>query len=155
LDVAERTLAPIRAGGTRLDSAGSASASTWLAEQGLPAPATRWHVAIGLDVRDIPAPVVFDESVDSRFHIEIYTEEWGYFFCHRARSSWIRITDAPFVHMRDDFRLLASTPDLKHIGSQLRSVEHQFGLHFRRDLAFVNTNLANAEPAIRQWINAL
>lgn len=153
--MAERALAPIRAGGTRIDTAGSAAASTWLAEQGLPARATRWHVAIGLDVRDIPAPVLFDESVDSRFHIEIYTEEWGYFFCHRGRSSWIRITDAPFVHLRDDFGLLASTTDLKRIGSQLRSVEHQFGLDFRRDLAFVNTNLANAEPAIRQWIRGL
>ena len=148
-------LAPIRAGSGGLETRGSLAAFAWFADQGLTMPATRWHVAIGLDVRSIPAPVIFDETVDSRFHIEIYSEEWGYFFCHGGRSSWIRVIDAPFVHLRDDFGLVASTPDLENIGAQLRSVEKQFGLQFRRDLAFVDTSLANAEPAIRRWISSL
>ena len=115
----------------------------------------RWHVAIGLDVRDTPALASFDEATDSRFHIEIYGEEWGYFFCHGGKASWIRITDQAFVHMRDDYGLLASTPKLEDIGKTLRAVEQQHGLKFRRDLAFVSTSLVNAEPAIRTWVESL
>jgi hypothetical protein len=148
-------LSPIRASSGGLETRGSLAAFTWLADRGLTTRTTRWHVAIGIDVRSIPAPVIFDETVDSRFHIEIYSEEWGYFFCHAGRSSWIRVTDVPFVHLRDDFGLVSSTPDLENIGAQLRSVEKQFGLQFRRDLAFVDTSLANAEPAIRRWISSL
>ncbi len=115
----------------------------------------RWHVAIGLDVRDEPARASFDEQTDSRFHIEIYAEEWGFFFCHAGRASWIRVTDQPFVHMRDDYGLLALTPPLDAIGTLLRKTEQEHQLAFRRKLAFVSTSVANAEPAIRRWIEQL
>lgn len=146
----------IRAGGGgALATLGSKAAYAWLADRQVPAPSTRWHVAIGLDVRDEPALAGFDEATDSRFHVEIYAEEWGYFFCHAGRASWIRITDVPFVHMRDDYGLLAATPALDAIGDVLRKLEDEHHLAFRRDLAFVSTSLVNAEPAIRRWIATL
>jgi hypothetical protein len=115
----------------------------------------RWYVAIGLDITDEPAQATFDESADSRFHIEIYSEEWGFFFCHAGRASWIRITDLAFVHMRDDYGLLAAAPALPEIGSLLRRLESEHGLQFRRELAYVHTNLINAEPSIRAWVQSL
>ena len=142
-------------GGGSLSTDGSRAAFAWLASQRLPAPNARWHVAIGLDVRDEPAPATFDEAVDTRFHIEIYAEEWGFFFCHQGRASWIRVTDQPFVHIRDDYRLLASTPKLDNIGTLLRTVESQHAIRFRREHAFVSTSLVSAEPTIRAWVQTL
>lgn len=139
-------------GGGALTTPGSKAAFEWLATRRIPAPSTRWHVAIGLDTRDEPALASFDEATDSRFHVEIYSEEWGFFFCHAGRASWIRVTDLPFVHMRDDYKLLAQTPTLDTIGTLLRSLEDQHGVKFKREHAYVNTNLVNAEPAIRAWI---
>lgn len=103
-----------------------------------------------------PARVDFDERVDSRFHIDIYAVEWGFFFCHGGRASWIRVTDIPFVHGRDDFQLLSSVVTLPDIGSMLRTVEARHGLVFQRKHALVRTNLpSTSEPAIRRWIEAL
>jgi hypothetical protein len=116
---------------------------------------SRWHANILLAPLDHePAPDL-DVSVDTRFRIEIYSEEWGYFFCHGGRASWIRVTDIAFVHGRDDFRLLASTPALDDLGQLLRTVERTHGLHFRREHALVRTNLAAAEASIRRWVQSL
>ena len=89
-------------------TAGKLAAQGWLRARALSAPAfTAWHVEVSLDVRDEPAPMLFDERRDTRLRIEIYSEEWGVFFCHHAKASWIRVTDIAFVHGRDDFNLLA------------------------------------------------
>jgi hypothetical protein len=138
-----------------LSTAGSTASFAWLADRKIPVPDSRWHIAIGLDVRDEPARGSFDEAVDTRFHIEIYAEEWGYFFCLGGKASWIRITDVPFVHMRDDFGLLATVPGLREIGSELRRIEGAHGVSFRRHHAYVSTSLASAEPAIRNWVLGL
>ena len=146
----------IRAGGGgALSTDGSRAAFEWLAARGQPVPAMRWHVAIGLDVRDEPAPASFDEATDTRFHVEIYSEEWGFFFCYRGKASWIRITDVAFVHMRDDYGLLARTPKLAAIGTLLRALELEHAITFRRKLAYVNTSLSGAEAQIRAWIESL
>src|SRR5689334_6809997 len=88
---------------SRSHSAGSkgvVEAYGWVDGLGLnPPPGTlRWHAEISLDVVDGPARVEFDDRTDTRFHIDVYSEEWGYFFCHGGRVSWIRVTDIPFVH---------------------------------------------------------
>jgi len=146
----------IRAGGGGgLATAGSRAAFDWLAERKIGIPPTRWHVAIGLDVRDEPAPGDFDEATDSRFHVEIYSEEWGFFFCTGGRASWIRITDVAFVHMRAQFGLLARVPRLTAIGALLRALETEHGLAFKREHAYVSTSLSGAEPLIRAWIASL
>lgn len=136
-------------------TAGSRAAVTWLGELGIRAPGTRWYVEIALDVRDLPAPVEYDERVDTRFHVEIYSEEWGYMFCHAGRLSRVRVTDIPFVHGRDDYHLLPETPALDQIATLIRRLESQHGLAFRRDLALIHTDLANAELAIRAWVARL
>lgn len=132
------------------------AAQAWLSGRGLSAPSlSRWHASILLGTEDRPPEPEFDERVDTRFRLEIYSEEWGYFFCHRGQASWVRVTDIPFVHGRDDFHLLPVTPALEDVGQLLRSLEQQHGLAFRRDHAVVRTNVANADPAIRRWIESL
>jgi len=116
---------------------------------------TRWHIEIQLDVTDARASSQFDELTATRFHIDIYSEEWGFYFCHAKQSSWIRVTDQAFVHGRDDFKLLPLTPTLSDIGKLVGQLEQDHGVRFRRDLALVRTNLPKAEPAIRAWIATL
>jgi hypothetical protein len=136
-------------------NAGALAAQAWLATRNIPRPSlSRWHVEISLDVVDAPALVDFDERVATRFHIDIYAEEWGFYCCHHARASWIRVTDVPFVHGRDDFKLLAVVPPLKEISSLVRAFELQHSVWFRRDRALVRANLANAESAIRRWVES-
>jgi hypothetical protein len=115
----------------------------------------RWHVEIAIADVDGPPPTEFDERIATRFQLELYSEEWGFFFCHRGRSSWIRITDIPFVHGRDDFGLLAQTPALAVIGTLLRSLEREHAIELRREHALVRTNLANGEPIVRRWLATL
>jgi len=136
-------------------NAGALAAQAWLTARNIPRPSlSRWHVEIALDVVDAPARADFDERTATRFHVDIYAEEWGFYCCHRGRASWIRVTDVPFVHGRDDFKLLAAVPPLKEIGSLLRTVEQQHSVWFRRDRALVRTSLATAESAIRRWVEA-
>jgi len=135
---------------------GALAASSWLSARGISAGGLlRWNAEIALDVIDAPAPEEFDDRVASRFHLEIYAEEWGFYFCHAGRASWIRVTDIPFVHGRDDFAILSATPPLEDIGSLLRELESRHSIQFRRDRALVRTNLSRAEPAIRAWVLSL
>jgi hypothetical protein len=99
--------------------------------------------------------VHFDERSDTRFRLEIYSEEWGVFFCHKGRASWIRVTDIPFVHGRDDFHLLQAVPALNDIASLLRSIEQEHAIAFKREHALIRTNLPAAEPVVRAWIRTL
>jgi len=108
-----------------------------------------------MDVGDVPPSPEFDERTASRFHIDIYSEEWGFLFCHRGELSRIRVTDVAFVHGRDDHRLLAATPALAELGALLRSLERKHQVAFRRDLALVRSDLPNIEPLVRRWLLAL
>jgi hypothetical protein len=137
-------------------TAGMLAAAAWLSQRSLSPPlVTSWHALVALGVTgEVPAADA-DDRVETRFHVEIFAQEWGFFFCHGGRASWIRVTDIPFVHGRDDHRLLPVTPPLKEIGGLMRRLEQRHGLRFRRDLALVRTNLAGAEPAIRKWVDAL
>jgi len=137
-------------------NAGAMAAGSWVNDLGLTVPTgTRWHIEIQLDVIETRAPSEFDEATATRFHLDIYSEEWGFYFCHAGQCSWIRVTDQAFMHGRDDYQLLGMTPALKDIGQLVRHLEHTFGLRFRRDLALVRTNLSKAEPVLRTWIAAL
>lgn len=77
------------------------------------------------------------------------------FFCHGGKASWIRVTDIPFAHGRDDFRLLRTTPQLKDIGALLRSLESAHAIEFKRAHALIRTNLSAAERHIRAWLQAI
>ena len=138
-------------------TAGRQAASAWLSDRRFTALTgdSRWYAEVRLDVRRTPAPATFDEASDTRFHIDIYSEEWGFFFCMDGRASWIRVTDVAFVHGRDDFALLTRTPSLKNIGTLLRTLERTHQIQFQREQAYVRTNLVNAEPMIRKWVTTL
>lgn len=138
-------------------SLGVGEAHGWIKSLGLHAPpgAVRWHAEISLDVVDGPARIEFDDRVDTRFHIDVYSEEWGFFFCHAGRVSWIRITDIPFVHGRDEHQLLAQTPSLEHVGDLVRRLEAKHSVRFNRQHAIIRTNIAAAEPQIRRWLLTL
>ena len=155
---AARELFPIFAssGGASSTTAGAVAAGEWLRGVGATPPTMqRWHVEIALDVVNGRPPSEFDETTATRFHLDIYAEEWGVFFCHAGRASWIRVTDIAFVHGRDDFKLLGVTPPLKDIGMLLRRMEQTHQVRFQRAHAWVRTNLANVEPAIRSWVATL
>ncbi len=136
-------------------SAGALAARAWLHERNITSPEfQRWYAHVVLGVADRP-PAQLDERTATYFRLEIYSEEWGYFFGHAKAASWIRVTDTPFVHGRDDYRLLARTPPLREIGQLVRALERQHGLAFRREHALVRTNLAGAETRIRAWVQTL
>jgi hypothetical protein len=140
-------------GGSSSIPIGALDSAAWLSDRGVTPPAwQRWHVEIVLDVTDARPPTDYDETTATRFHLDIYKEEWGIYFCHAGYSSWIRVTDIAFVHGRDDYRLLSSMPSLKDAGSLLRRIEQQHQIAFKRHHARIRTNLSNAEGAFRRWI---
>jgi hypothetical protein len=142
--------------GPSFPTVGSQAASTWLSARRLANPGlVRWHVEIAMSIGEEPVVAEFDETAVTRFSLAIYSEEWGVFFCHGGRWSWIRVTDLAFVHTRDDFALLNWVPPLDQIGTLLRRIERDHTLQFRRDRALVETNLPSAEPAIRNWLQGL
>ena len=66
--------------------------------------ADRWLRVLGL----VSVPRWYSEIAiladgDTRFDLNVYAEEWGFVFKHGDRTSWIRVTDVPFIHGRDDF----------------------------------------------------
>ena len=132
---------------------GPIASAAWLLDRELFPIERHWFVEIALGITDEPPP--FDGRDDTRFHIELFAEEWGYLFCHAGRTSWIRVTDVPFVHGRDEYQLLHRTPPLPGIGKLLRHVEALHGLRFVRARAAIRTNIADGEHAIRSWIVTL
>ncbi|MEO8705434.1 MAG: hypothetical protein ABI867_35715 [Kofleriaceae bacterium] len=136
-------------------SAGALAAGVWLQGRGLAITAPkRWDVSVMLGVVDHLPPRSFRETHDTRFHISISADEWGFYFCHRARVSWLRITDLPFVNERDDFNLLGRVPALRDLGPLVQELEEEHRITFRRTLSAIRTNLPGAEDTIRLWVAA-
>jgi hypothetical protein len=133
---------------------GACQAREWLAARGLEL-ARSSFLEIALDVVDRPASTTYTTDTDTRFHLNIYPEEWGIFFCHGGRASWIRMTDELFVHGRDEHKLRDELPTLAHIGDLVRTLESRFGIAFRRDFALVHSNLTGARTAVREWLAAM
>lgn len=138
----------------RTRSAGELAAIAWLSACGLvpPSMGALWEVAISLDVIDERASTKFADTIDTRFHIAIASTEWGLYFCHHSRASWIRVTDLPFVHERDDYLLLPHVPPLRDLGRLVRSLETRYRIRFRRQHAAIRSTLPNAEDNIRRWV---
>lgn len=135
---------------------GAAGSTGWLHSLGHSPPTqTRWSVEIALDVAPEPAPFEWDDASATRFHVDVYSDEWGFYVCHAGRSSWIRVTDIAFVHGRDDFQLLKRTPSLDAIGALVRELEEAHGIRFQRHHAAIRTNLPKIEASVRAWIAKL
>lgn len=119
---------------------GADAAERWLRAIGL-TPVPHWHAEIA----------IFADG-DSRFDLNVYAEEWGYFLQHAGRTSWIRTTDVAFVHGRDEFGLLVKTPDLLGINAFIADLEVDHQLSFRRATASVRSNISGAAQVIRDWL---
>jgi hypothetical protein len=133
--------------------AGALATASWLSARGLLVPPrTPWEVSIALDVVDERAPATFEDTTDTRFHIAIASTEWGFYFCHHSQASWIRVTELPFAHHRDDHGLLAKVPPLRDLGVLVRSLEETYRIRFRRGYAAIRSTIEGSEPAIRAWV---
>ena len=119
---------------------GPLATAAWCLARGLFPTNRDWFVEIEL------------RSDVARFTIEIYEAEWGFAVHHGDRTSWIRVTDIPFVHGRDDFGLLRETSSLKNIAAIVRHVEALAVAPFSRDGAAVRTNIGDGEAVIRDWV---
>lgn len=120
---------------------GRHEAAGWLEALGLE-PLPRWHVEVSLDA-----------GAGTKFHVNVYAEEWGFAFHHARRSSWIRVTDIPFVHGRDDFGLIARVPALLSLGAFIAGLELEHGFKVARSTAAIRSNLAGARPVVRRWLS--
>jgi hypothetical protein len=133
--------------------AGALATASWLSARGLlMPPRIPWEVSIALDIVDESAPSRFVDATDTRFHVAIASTEWGFFFCHHSRASWIRVTDVPFAHERDDYMLLLQVPPLRELGRLVRSLEETYRIRFRRGYAAIRSSIPGSEAAIRAWV---
>jgi hypothetical protein len=143
--------ADARAGSSSL-TAGALAAETWLRARGATPTAFRWHVEVTLEATSKTAR---NQSLDNtQLRLEIYSDEWGVYFAHAGRASWVRVTDVAFVHGRDDFGLLHVLPPLKDVGQLMRHLERAHGVRFRFDRPVVKTNLEDVEPLVRAWVTS-
>jgi len=125
---------------------GPIASAAWLAARELYPHDRKWRVEIEL---------VAETQREVRLELEIYAEEWGFRFSAGERMSWIRVTDVPFVHVRDDHGLLPATPKLHDIGGLVRSIERSHAIAFGRRRATIRTTIDGGEPAIRSWLETL
>lgn len=130
---------------------GPIASAAWLVERGLYPDDSRWHVEIAL----VPAGAPLAANRTTRFDLEIYSEEWGFKLDHDGRVSWIRVTDVPFVHGRDEHQLLRRTPPLKRIGTLLAELEQRYEIRFDRRAPTIRTTIADAAPVVARWIETL
>lgn len=138
-----------RSAGSRDDATGpSFRPSTQGAEQ-----SARWLLALGLPaMRRWHAEIELTAGAGTTFELNIYAEEWGFVLQHDGHTSWIRITDIPFVHGHDDFHLLPRTPDLLAVSVIAAELEAEHGITFDRANATIRTNLPGATETIRGWL---
>jgi len=133
---------------------GPLATASWLVARNL-FPTSPWFAEIVLTTTTSSLYVPLDDRPTTHFAIEIYEREWGFVFRHDHKASWIRVTDLPFVHGRDDHGLLDATPALKNIGHLVRALERRHRVDLDREAPWLRTTIANGEPAIREWIATL
>ena len=130
-----------------LKTVGALASAAWLDEQDLGnARVPHWYVEISITTAPPTA---------AQFELNIYPEEWGFVLRQGSRVSSIRVTDEPFVHGRDDHKLLAANLELARIGTLLAQLEVRIGAPFNRAQAQVRSNLQRATPIVRAWLTKL
>ena len=129
---------------------GPLASAAWLVARGLLPKEPRWFVEI-----ELPASGKTEGNTSAKLLLEVYAEEWGYRFERENRISWIRVTDVPFVHGRDEHGLLAKTPRLIDIGNLVRQIEAEHALEFQRHAPTIRSNVSDDEGAIRAWLASL
>ena len=136
-------------------SLASMAVADWLRARGIVQPSSSWHIEIVLDVVDATPSQAWSATTDTRFHLHLYASEWCLFFCHGGRTSWVRVTDRPYMHGRDDFGFVSNMPRLQDIGTFLASLEDCHGIVFQRAHARITTTLAGAESNLSAWVRSV
>jgi hypothetical protein len=129
---------------------GPLASAAWLLARGLLPTGAKWFVEI-----ELAAAGNADRAQTGKLLLEVYAEEWGYRFEHDGRISWIRVTDVPFVHGRDEHGLLSKTPRLEQIGALMREIEQAKEIEFQRQHAIVRSNVPDEDGVIATWIKKL
>ena len=129
---------------------GPLASAAWLVARGLTPREARWYAEIEIATSERE----LEGDLPTLLRVEVFSEEWGVWFRRGDKVSWIRVTDVPFVHGRDDHGLLAITPPLKKIGTLVHELERRFGFRFVIETAVIRTSMFGAEPAIREWIGS-
>jgi hypothetical protein len=127
---------------------GPLATAAWLIAHGLTSREPRWFVEVTLGVAGRNP----DEDAATQLRIELFSEEWGFWFRHEGKISWIRVTDVAFVHGRDEHSLLPETPALKNIGRVVHALERRFDIRFDRAVPLIRTSLVGEEQTISAWI---
>ncbi len=122
---------------------GPLASAAWLVARNVFPTENRWSIEILLG------------DVETQFALELFAEEWGFRFTHAGKQSWIRVTDLPFVHGRDDHGLIGERPPLRNIGALIKKLESRHAIRFDRGSAEIRCSIAGAEPAIRDWLQTL
>jgi hypothetical protein len=132
---------------------GESEAAAWVAARGLStAGRVRWNANIALDVVDAPASQVYSGATATRFHLDIYRDEWGFVFVHKGKTSHIRKTTEVFINGFDDHKLVKLMPALAEVEAFVRGLETKHGIAFKRKHAFIRTNIAGAKATLRTWL---
>ena len=129
---------------------GPLASAAWLNARGLLPRESKWFVEI-----ELAATGKSERARLAKLLLEVYAEEWGFRFERDDRVSWIRVTDVPFVHGRDDHGLLPKTPRLERIGLLLRALEGEHDIEFERTRPTIRSNVPDSERVIPSWIAAL
>ncbi|HUS32678.1 MAG TPA: hypothetical protein VMZ53_29455 [Kofleriaceae bacterium] len=129
---------------------GPLASAAWLVARGLSPSGPKWFVEMELD-----AAGNSERAPAAKLLLEVYAEEWGYRFERDGRISWIRVTDVPFVHGRDEHGLLPKTPRLASIGELMRELEAAHAITFERHRPTIRSNVPDGEKAIPLWIASL
>jgi len=129
---------------------GPLASAAWLNARGLQPREAKWFVEIQL-----PAAGKTDGDHAGTLLLEVYAEEWGYRFERDGRISWIRVTDVPFVHGRDEHGLLTKTPRLEKISALIREIEREHGVVFERQRSTIRSNVPDHAGVILSWIAQL
>lgn len=139
------------------DSPPSAECTAWAKARKLSIAAKpKWYADVFLDVLDEPAASVYWGDRDTRFHIQITAPEWSTLFVHGGKSSQIRVRpDERLAHGADEWKQLKQVPKLAEIGSWLAKLEKKYRVTFRRDMAYVRTNLTGGKKILRAWAMTL
>jgi hypothetical protein len=135
---------------------GADEAAEWIAARGLSTGGkVRWYVRIALDVVDAPAPEMHDGKTATRFHLDVYRDEWGVQFLHKGKTSHVRRVHSTFASGPDQHKLLKELPALAALGAFVRGLEARHGVAFKRQHALVRSNLAGAKTTLAPWLAKL
>jgi hypothetical protein len=127
----------------------SKECAQWLRTLGVKASKPAWYVRVYVDVKDAPAMDIYSSDTDTRFHLEVYAAQWRLYFMKPGTEGEVYADADNGVYVN---RLNVADPSLSRALDILRELEKRHGVAFRREHARVETNIAGAKEAVRNWL---